>query len=76
MYVTLSEGLEDVVDILPVGARPDAVIDELAVPPIERLDRARCGPKDGVDQFDIGRFGCCGWRSRQGHPPEAATLNA
>ena len=39
MYVTLSEGLENVVDILTVGARADAVIDELTVAPVERLHR-------------------------------------
>ena len=31
MYLTLSERLEDVVDILAVGARTDHVIDELAL---------------------------------------------
>ena len=48
-YSTIEGVQEDVVDILAVGARADHVIDELAVPPVERLDGARSGAKDVVD---------------------------
>jgi hypothetical protein len=74
LHHPFEERLEDVVDILAVGARADNVMDELAVPPVERLDRAGSRAKDVVDQFDIGRFGCCGRRSRQGPSPDGATL--
>ena len=71
LHQPFEERLEDVVDILPVGARTDAVIDEPVVAPIERFERARCQPKDVVDQFDIGQFRWLGRRSRQGHSPIA-----
>jgi len=53
MYVSLSEGLEDVVDILSSGTRPDAVINQPAVAVVERVDRTRGAPQDIVDQLDI-----------------------
>ena len=53
VYVSLSEGLEDVVDILPSGPGTDAVINQPAVATVERVDRTRGAQQDIVDQFDI-----------------------
>ena len=57
VYAPLSEGLEDVVDILSSRAGPDAVVNQAAVAVIERVDRTRGAPQDVVDQFDIRQFG-------------------
>jgi len=51
--MSLSEGLEDVVDILSSRAGTDAVIDQAAVTMVERVDRTRGAPQDIVDQLDI-----------------------
>ena len=69
LHQPFEECLEDIIDILPVGARADAVIDQLAVVPIKGLDRARRCPKDVVDQFNIGQFGRCGGRCSQSPSP-------
>src|SRR5918996_3018436 len=62
----LEESLEDVVDILPSRAGPDAVINQPAVAVVERVDRPRYALQDIVHQFDIRQVGRWDRRSRQG----------
>jgi hypothetical protein len=49
----LEEGLKDVVDVLALGARADAVINEPAVAAVEFLHRARPAGQHLVHHFDI-----------------------